>query len=211
MSVFRVALNNTQQGLLDLDPSTATAGAVTGQGLGDQMNPSIQRGVYVMGPNLINRLLIDGDTFTDCNYWKRFAYPQVPLDEAIVEVLVDDGSIYSDIAEENTYPQAYNRSIEAGDTYGDNEIDIATDTGGYAVFTQITNQEVAGGGLDIKVGLNGSIGTPQAIFDLAAGDTQIFNAGDLSVSLIQFDNSESGASGPVAVQVLVSVRSVCNS
>lgn len=211
MSVFRVALNNTQQGLLDLDPSTASAGAVTGQGLGDQMNPSIQRGVYVMGPNRINRLLIDGDTFTDCNYWKRFAYPQVPLDEAIVEVLTDDGSIYSDVPEENTYPLSYDRSIAVNDTYGDNEIDIAFDTGGYAVFTQITNQEAAGSGLDVKVGLNGSIGSPSAIFDLDAGDTQIFNAGDLSVSLIQFDNSESGATGPVAVQVLVSVRSVCTS
>ena len=196
---------------MDLDPSTASAGATTGQGLGDQMSPSAQRGVYVMGPNLINRLLIDGDTFTDCNYWKRFAYPQVPHDEALVTVVTDDGSVYSDIASENTFPVVYDRSIEAADTYGDNEIDVVTDHGGAAVFTQITNQEFAGGGLDIKVGLGGSIGSPSAIFDLVAGDTQIFNAGDLSVGLIQFDNSESGAGGPVAVQVLMSVRSACSS
>ena len=211
MSTFTVTLNNIGQGLLDLDPSTATAGATTGQGLGDQTSPSIQRGVYVMGPNRINRLLIDGDTFTDCNYWKRFAFPQVPLNEAIVVVTTDDGSTYSDVASENTFPVVYDRSIEAADTYGDNEIDVVTDHGGPAVFTQITNQETAGGGLDIKIGLGGSIGSPSAIFDLVAGDTQIFNAGDLSVGLIQFDNSASGAGGPVAVQVLLSVRSVCSS
>ncbi len=211
MSTFTVTLNNIGQGLLDLDPSTATAGATTGQGLGDQTSPSIQRGVYVMGPNRINRLLLDGDTFTDCNYWKRFAFPQVPYDEAIVVVTTDDGSTYSDVASENTFPVVYDRSIEAADTYGDNEIDVVTDHGGPAVFTQITNQETAGGGLDIKIGLGGSIGSPSAIFDLVAGDTQIFNAGDLSVGLIQFDNSASGAGGPVAVQVLLSVRSVCSS
>jgi hypothetical protein len=208
MSVFRVALNNTEQGLLDLDPSTAVASSTTGQGLGDQMSPSIQRGVWIMGPNLINRLLIDGDTFTDCNYWKRFAYPQVPLEEAIVEVVSDDGSIYSDVAAENTFPVVRDFSVEAGETFTDHELDIATEFGGFASFTQITNQEASGSGLDVKVRLNGSTG---ATFDLAGGDTQIFNSGDLSVSLIQLDNSESGATGPVAVQIIVSVRSICNS
>ena len=48
MSVFRVNLSNAEQGLLDLDPSTASSGAVTGQGLGDRIDPSVQRGVYVM-------------------------------------------------------------------------------------------------------------------------------------------------------------------
>lgn len=203
MSVFRVKLNNVNQGLLDLDPSTASAGSVVGQGLGDQMNPSIQRGVYVMGPNLINRLLLDGETFTDCNYWKRFAYPQVPYNEAFVEVVTDDGSIYSDVASENTYPRVYDRTIAASDTFGDNEIDIVGDTGGYATFAQITNN---GSGPDIKVRLNG---LTSAAFDLAAGDTQVFNSGDLSISLIEFDNTASGATD-ADVQVIVSVRSVCN-
>jgi hypothetical protein len=205
MSVFRVALNNRQQGLLDLDPSTASAGAVTGQGLGDQKDPSIQRGVYVMGPNLINRLLIDGETFTDCNYWKRFAYPQVSLEDAIVEVVSDDGSIYSDIATENVYPKVYDESVAAGTTWTDNEVDIAGDTGGYAVFAQITNKHRS---QDISMRLNG---LTTAVMDLPADSTQVFNSGDLSLSLIEFDNSESGASGPVEVQVVLSIRSVCNS
>jgi len=204
MSVFRVALNNREQGLLDKDPSTASAGAVTGQGLGTQIDPSKQRGVYVMGPNLINRLLIDGDTFTDCNYWKRFAYPQVSLEDAIVEVVSDDGSIYSDVASENVYPYVYDESIVAGTTWTDNEVDIAGDTGGYAVFAQITNKHAS---QDITMRLNG---LTTAVMDLPADSTQVFNSGDLSLSLIEFDNSTSGAVGPVEVQVVLSVRSVCN-
>jgi hypothetical protein len=62
MSVFRVNLNNSVQGTLDLNPAT-TAEFVT----------SVQRTVYVTGPNKIYRKLADGDTFTDCNYWKKFA------------------------------------------------------------------------------------------------------------------------------------------
>jgi hypothetical protein len=207
MSVFRVKLNNVNQGQLDLNPSSATAGAVTGQGLGDQMSTSRQRGAYVMGPNRINRLLIDGETFTDCNYWKRFAYPQVPYGEAIVEVVTDDGSVYSDIAAENVYPKVYNVEVVVGTTYTDtaNIVDVAGDTGGYAVFAQITNQEAAG---DIRMRING---VSDAVMDLPADSTQVFNAGDLSISKIEFDNSASGAATDVTVQVVLSVRSSCNS
>jgi hypothetical protein len=203
MSVFRVALNNREQGLLDLDPGTATPGAVTGQGLGDQINPSIQRQVYVMGPNLINRLMVDGETFSDCNYWKRFAYPQVELEDAIVEVVSDDGSVYSDIPEENTFPAATTLSCVAGTTFTDNEWDILTTYGGPAVFTQITNN----GAGSVQVRLNGLSG---ATFTLGAGDTQIFNNGDLSVTKIQIDNSASGATD-ADVDILASIRSVCSS
>lgn len=213
MSVFKVKLNNVGQGLLDLDPSSARSAygqnAVTGQGLGSQMNPSIQRGVYVMGPNLINRLLIDGETFTDCNYWKQFAYPQVPYNEAFIEVVTDDGSVWSSNSAENVFPKVYDLSIAAGSTYTDvgNYADILADTGGYAVFAQITNKEAAMG-QDIKMRLNG---VTDAVLDLPANSTQVFNAGDLSLTKIEFDNSVSGATGPVEVQIVLSVRSVCNS
>ena len=203
MSVFRVALNNVEQGLLDKDPSTASAGAVTGQGLGDQIDPSKQRQVYVMGPNLINRKLSDGETFTDCNYWKRFAYPQCSLEDAIVEVVSDDGSVYSDVAGENTYPAATTISATAGTTFADNEVDVVTTYGSAAVFTQITNN----GSGSVQVRLNG---LTTATFTLAAADTQIFNNGDLAVSKIQVANSESGAAD-ADVAVLLSIRSSCNS
>jgi len=184
MSVFRVQLNNVQQGLLDRDPSTASAG-----GVGDQATISSQRGVYVMGPNKINRLLLDGTTFTDCNYWKRFAYPQVPYTEAFVSVVTDDGSVYSDVASENVYPKVYDLEIAVGTTYTDvltNVADIATDTGGYAVFAQVTNKEASG--VDIRMRVNG---VTDAVMDLPGDSTQVFNAGDLSISKIEFDNTAS--------------------
>lgn len=206
MSVFQVTLNNNQQGYMDLNPSTATPmTADLYANLGSEMSPSIQRTIYVAGPNRTYRKLKDGDTFTDCNYWKRFAYPQVPLDQAFITVVTDDGSVYSDVAEENTYPKVYSLTVNAGSTYTTtgNTVDILGDTGGYAVFVQITNN----GSSSITVELNG---LATAIFTLGAGETQVFNNGDLSVSKIQFANTASGASN-VPVQVLVSVRSVCNS
>lgn len=207
MSVFKVALNNVEQGQMDLDPSTARSaygtGAVTGQGLGGQFDPSIQRQIFVNGPNLTQRLLKDGETFTDCNYWKRFAYPQVPLKHAFIEVVTDDGSVYSDNPDENTYPQMTTISAVGGTTFADNEYDILGTTGGHAVFTQITNN----GAGAVQVRLNGLTG---ATFTLAASATQIYNNGDLVVTKIQIDNSASGAAD-ADVDVQVAVRSVCNS
>ena len=206
MSVFRVALNNVGQGLLDRDPSTASSGAVTGEGLGDQMTTSRQRGVYMMGPNKINRLLIDGETFTDCNYWKRFAYPQVPYEEAIVSVVSDDGSVYSDIASENVYPKVYDLFVVDGTSFDDanNLVDIAGDTGGYAVFAQITNKSTH---QDVRMRING---VTDAIMDVPAEYTQVFNSGDLSITKIEFANTASGASDTAPVQVVLSIRSTCN-
>ena len=192
MSVFKVNLNNRIQGALDLNPST-----------GVEFVDSIQRTIYVTGPNRIYRKLNDGDQFTDCNYWKRFAYPQVPLDQAFIEVVTDDGSIYSDIPEENSYPLVYDFSVLDGDGYGDHEADIVGDTGSPANFVQIASVNPSGG--DVKVKLNGLAG---AIFDLKAGDTQVFNYGDLAVTKLNFSNN-SGSNQ--TIQVIVSARSMCYS
>jgi hypothetical protein len=190
MSVFQVQLNNSKQGLLDVDPAT-----------GAQENPSIQRTIYVAGPNKINRELADGATFTDCNYWKRFAYPQVPLDQAIVTVLSDDGSIYSDVASENTFPAVYSTTCAAGSSYAANTIDIIGDTGSYAVFTQLKNTSSD----DVTVKLNG---LSTAVFTLDGNTTQIFNNGDLTLTSIAFANA---TGNPVTVETILSVKSVCNS
>lgn len=198
MSVFKVKLTNNSQGTLDFDASTASAG-----NLGSQMSPSIQRTIYVAGPNKINRKLNDGDQFTDCNYWKRFAYPQVSLDQAFIEVVTDDGSVWSDIPEENTFPKVYDITVAAGTDFDDNVIDILGDTGGFAVFVQIANQ----GSTGVRVRLNG---VADAVFDLAATETQVFNQGDLSISKIEFTNVVSGGADS-DIQVLLAVRSVCNS
>lgn len=191
MSVFRVQLNNAAQGALDINPSTLL-----------EFNTSIQRTIYVTGPKRIYRKLVDGETFTDCNYWKKFAYPQVPYDQAFIEVVSDDGSIYSDIEEENNYPMVYNLTVNDASAFDDNVADIVGDTGAAANFVQITN---ATGGGDVRVKLNGMTG---AIFDLNSGDTQVFNYGDLAVTKLNFDNN-SGSNADI--QIIVSVKSSCNS
>ena len=204
MSVFQVQLNNISQGYMDLNPSTATPmTADLYSNLGAEMSPSIQRTIYVAGPNHTYRKLNDGDQFTDCNYWKRFAYPQVPLDQSFINVVTDDGSVYSDVAEENTYPIVNTLDVTYGSTYADNVFDILGTTGSFAVFVQITNE----GGTAVKVRLNGNT---NAIFDLDAGHTQVFNNGDLSVTKLEFSNLTSGGSD-TTVQVLASVTSICNS
>lgn len=204
MSVFQVQLSNIAQGYMDLDPSTATPyEAALYENLGTRISPSIQRTIYVAGPNRTYRKLKDGDTFTDCNYWKRFAYPQVPLEQAFIAVIEDDGSVWSDVASENTYPKVYDVEVDNGTSYDDNEVDILGDTGGHAVFVQIANQ----GSTAVKVKING---LSTAIFDLGGGETQVFNSGELSVTKLNFANTVSGGS-TTDVQVLLSVKSVCNS
>lgn len=193
MSVFIVRLQNTEQGTLDRN-------AVTGA----QMNPSKQRTVYVMGPNRINRLLADGETFTDCNYWKRFAYPQVPLDEAFIYVETDDNSVYSDVPEENVYPKVYSKTCAAGSGYAANTADILGDTGSYASFCQITNTHAS---QDVTIRLNGLSG---AVFTLQANTAQVFNTGDLTVSKVEIANPTSGGDA-VLVEIICSVRTQINS
>ena len=87
MSVFKVKLNNTKQGLLDQNPLT-----------GSQFAASVQRTIYVAGPGRTYRKLKDGDQFTDCNYWKRFTSTIVGDEAAFIEVVTDDGSVYSYIS-----------------------------------------------------------------------------------------------------------------
>jgi hypothetical protein len=180
MSVFRVKLTNTRQGLLDVYDNQRTA--------------------YITGPNRINRKLKDGETFVDCNYWKRFAYPNVPLEEAFIEVVEDDGTIYSDKISENTYPKVYDLIAVTGSTYADNKADIVKDSGSWALFAQITNKSDSDG---VKVRLNG---LNTAIIDLPAGSTQVFSVGDLTIGSIEVDNGSGSAD--VQVQILVSVSSI---
>jgi len=176
MSVFRVRLSNSRQGLLDIYDNQRTA--------------------YIMGPNRINRRLKDGEVFTDCNYWKRFAHPNLPLEEAFIEVVEDDGTIYSDQIRDNTYPKVYDISAAAGSGFEDNRADIAGDSGSFALFAQITNK----GSESIRVRING---LDSAIIDLPGGATQTFAVGDLTIGLIEVANQSEET---VDVQIVVSVR-----
>lgn len=196
MSVFQVKLNQGAQGALDTNPVT-----------GLKFQPSVQRTMYVAGPNGKIREIADGTTFTDCNYWKRFAVPAVSANDAFIEVVTDDGSVYSDISSENTYPVVDSLTVSSSDVFADNVIDIAGDTGNFAAFVQLTNTGTDGSG-DVLVKLNGSSG---AVFTLVGGTTQVFNAGDISITQISMQPVSSGFTGPSVVEVIYSVTSVCNS
>jgi hypothetical protein len=202
MSVFKVSLNNAAQGLLDRDPTT-----------GGQSTVSKQRTVFIQGPGNIHRTLFDGDTFSDCNYYKKFCYPQVSLADAILTILSDDGSIFIEgptaaADGSNTTLRVYNLvpvqdsvADDVPDTtatgYADGNVaDIYGDTGSYAVYTQITN----GGSVDLLVRINGS---DSSVFTLAAGDTQVYNHGDLLISKIEFGNASGSTDGEVQIQVSV--------
>lgn len=196
MSVFKVKLNQGDQGNLDINPAT-----------GLEFTTSVQRTMFVAGPNGKLREIADGVTFTDCNYWKRFAVPAVSSDAAFIEVLTDDGSVYSDIASENTYPVVTTVTVHADEVFADNVIDIAGDTGSFATFVQMTNTGNSSTG-DLLVKLNGS---SSAIMQLGGGTTQVFNAGDLAITQLAFQPVGTGFSGPSNVEVVYSVQSVCNS
>jgi len=199
MSVFKVKLQNIKQGRLDLDPSThplAAGTAATYGSLGSQEDISLQRQIFVAGPNSTYRLLKDGETFTDCNYWKRFAYPSVTREVSFIETVTDDGSIYSDIPEENTFAAGATETLTTA--YTGTVIDFVTTYGGAARFLQVQNT-------DATAVVNGELnGDTNVTFQLAGEETQIFNQGDLAITLLRLksDTSSSTASW------IASVRSV---
>lgn len=213
MSVFRVKLQNVEQGLMDLDPSTHPLAAGSGSSpatygqLGEAMgqewpnseSQSRQRQMFVAGPGRTYRLLKDGETFTDNNYWKRFAYPQVGREFSFIEVVTDDGSIYSDVPEENTFAAGATETLTTD--FADTAIDFVTDHGGAARFLQVQN-------LDATIGVQGELnGDTNVTFNLNAGETQIFNQGDLAITLLRLKAD----SGTPDVSWIASVRSVSNS
>jgi hypothetical protein len=201
MSVFQVKLNQGPQGKLDINPTTGVA-----------FSTSYQRTMYVAGPNGKIREIADGTTFTDCNYWKRFAVPAVSADDAFIEVVTDDGSVYSDVASENTYPVVANMTITSGKTLvsSGSIIDIAGTTGNFASFMQLTNAGYLTSGNNVIVQLNGS---SDAVFVLEAGSTQVFNGGDVSINRVAIAPQfiASGAVGSFNIEALYSVVSQCNS
>ena len=189
MSVFRVNLNNGDQGKLDIDPTAGT-----------QFSTSKQRTVYVMGPGRINRKLVDGTTFSDCNYWKRFSYPTTTRENAFISIVTDDGSVYSDVASDNTFAVTAQLTLSTSFETANN-IDFVPTHGGPASFLQIRNTD---GSIVITVEVNDSA---TALFTIAAGATQVFNTGDLAITKIRIKS----ASGTPACEVVAAVKSVCNS
>jgi hypothetical protein len=180
MSKFKVKLKNAVQGLLDIYNEDI----------------SIQRSIYVTGPLGKHRELKDGQIFTDSNYWKRYAYPQAKLEDAFIEVLEDDGSVYVDKTNNNA-PRVYILSVEG--EFENNVVDLGI--GEFAEFVQISNR----GSDTVDVRINSS---DDAIFGLLGSETQVFNTGDLNIQKIEFSNDNQEA---VPVQVIASVNVVSGS
>lgn len=197
MSVFKVKLNNNVQGRLDLDPSTNTSG--TYGALGTPFTTSKQRQMYAAGPNRTYRLLTDGEQFTDCNYWKRFTADEMGAEFAFIEVVTDDGSVYSDVAEENTFAVGATETLSTA--YADTAIDFVTDHGGPARFLSVQN-------LDATIAISGELnGDSNITFTLAAGETMMFNQGDLTITALRLK----AASGTPSASYIASIKSTCNS
>lgn len=197
MSVFKVKLNNNVQGNLDLNPATDNSDAY-GK-VGYQFATSKQRQIYVAGPNSSYRLLSDGEQFTDCNYWKRFTSEAVGHELAFIEVVYDDGSIYSDVPEENTF--SVGSTLELTTNYSDNSIDFIDVHGGPARFLMIQN-------LDESISISGELnGNTNITFNVNAGETMMFNQGDMVITSLRLKS----ASGTPEVSYIASVKSICNS
>lgn len=205
MSVFQVQLQNpppseVAQGYLDYDP--VGANACTNY-LGQPFQVSKQRTMFCAGPNRIYRELVDGAVFTDCNYWLRFDVASDP-NYGFINVLFNDGSVYSDIPGENTFPVVYSPyNVLDTDTFTTNFIDIIGSLGSAATFVQITNLGTVSN-QDITVQLNGSA---TAVMTLAHGDTQVFNAGDLTLTKLAF----TGGVTNTTLQIILSLTVQCTS
>lgn len=185
MSVFRVKLQNMRQGLLDVDPATGTT-----------FTTSKQRQIFVAGPKKSYRLLKDGEQFTDCNYWKRFAYPQMALEFAFIEVVSDDGSYYSDDPAENTF--AKGATVTLTSSFADNAINFVDTYGVPAQMLRVQN-------LDSTNHIQGELnGDTNITFNLSENETQFFNSGDLAITQIRLK----GVTGTPQACWMASLRSV---
>jgi hypothetical protein len=198
MSVFIVQLNNIEQGRLDLDPSTDTV--ATYGNLGTQFSASKQRQIYVAGPHRSYRLLKDGETFTDCNYWKQYTVEGGCAPERAFlkfAALGDDGTVWSDVESENTY--GVGGTLTLADAYNStNTIDFMTTYGAPARFLQVQN-------LDGTIVLTGELNADTNLtFTLAGNATQTFNVGDLAITKLRLKS----ASATPSANWLASIRTL---
>lgn len=216
MSVFRVKLTQGLQGNMEVAAGYAdlvanSAGA----------NFSEQRTLYVMGPKKMNRLLADGATFTDCNYWKRFVSvanggDAASPEAAFLEIVTDDGSIWSDDTQETTTIAQITYTTQAAyanstwtcpigvATSGTGAYDILANLGGYASFIIMTN-----GAQATKLNLNsaGTVAAPTAgtVLDIASSGTITLSADDILVGRLALQGTST------TVYLVIGVKAQANS
>ena len=188
MSLFKVALNNSVQGKLDINPQT-----------GLQFDPSIQRTAYITSCSGKIMEMADGTEFYGSNYYKQFvAVPEgtASLETCFLEIVEDDGSVYVTGQTANVPVVS---SVTTVTTQFVTAVDYLTNYNGVASFVQITNN----GASAVNVKLNGSTA---AIFSLDSSSTQVFNNGDIQVSAIAFSAPTAAAA---SVQIIAGVHISC--
>jgi len=198
MSTFQVKLSNLtsegHQGYLDRDTN------------GVPVTTSRQRQIYVMGPKKINRLLVDGQTFTDCNYWKRFcpvstAIPEgCDSDRAFLTLTSDDGLAWSDVPAHQVYDFANLVGVApAASPAWATVVDFSiTPHFSYAKSACITNTT----GASVIIRLNG---ITQAT--VANGASLIFDIDELHITKIEAQ----GAGGTNVIIPAAKIQIVINS
>ena len=188
MSLFKVQLNNTVQGNLDINPQT-----------GLQFDPSIQRTAYITSCSGKIMEMADGTEFFGSNYYKQFvAAPSgtATTSTSFLEIIEDDGSVY-EAGQSANIPVV--SSVTTVTTSFVTAVDYLTNYNGIANFIQITNSGAAA----VNVKLNGSTA---AVFSLDKSSTQVFNNGDIQVSTIAF--SAATAAG-ASIQIIAGVHISC--
>jgi hypothetical protein len=227
MSLFRVQLNNTMQGRLDQNVYTRAQVGYNAEGAGSYQSEtyapaasfvasetqpitgagSLQRTVWLTGPNNVKRELHDGDSFTDCNYYKRYCYPyclgrtdQERLQNAILVCDYDDGSTWIDGSGD---VHAYGGKGHSLPTPVSVLLTAASPTltipsGSYANFVLMTNISPSSGAAFIS--LNGG----QATVTLDSGVTMTFDKSEICITSITVTGISGGSE---AVEVLYSVDS----
>lgn len=229
MSVFKVQLNNAVQGTLDVVASTTTYG-------GTQQATSLQRTIYVMGPRKINRELKDGATFSDCNYWKRYARPATAAD--ITAYNAANGTSYSTTVTDAGFAASQvasgppgTRTVANPSTFlvcinddGSVWSDDGSENAGQAIVTNVTispttvNYLATYGSpanfLEIYNHASGSqtvtvtLNGGTSSFTVAVGGSWIFNHGDVNITSVTVTAAGTGA---VSVDLVAGLKVVANS
>lgn len=161
---------------------------------------SVQRTIYVDGPNLVKRELNDGQLFTDCNYWKQFAYPQISIDQAFIEVVTDDG-IPFDYNSQTSIPKVYSLTVANGTGFATNVRDIL---GTFGVAANSASVSVTGANVVMRINND-----PGADYPIVSGGSVEFSSGEVQISSLAFSNLVSGGS-TATVLILFTLPSKCN-
>jgi len=208
MSVFQVKLNQTN---LFQGNQPSSQARFLDQSL--ISGSSIQRSFYAMGPNKTSRKLADGATFVDVNYWKRFAFPTLPVDQAFIVVISDDGSPWYEDSINNSFDKIYTPTIN-DNTQGENPsgshysssnfIDVIGDNGSPAISAMFY---LTGSGTYPTFYFNGL--TPGVVIPL---NTSLFlDVGEFPITNIAIDNTQTFHAALNSVEIILIISNVARS